>query len=71
MTPISAIMISMLELTFGGVVDRDPALVSGGVVWMPTSGDCTLGSALVVGGRGGVELSGGGFSGVRWGEPIL
>ena len=40
MTPISAMMISVPRLTFGGVVGRYPAL--------PMLGDCTLGLRLVV-----------------------
>ena len=40
MTPISAMMISVPGLTFGGVVGRDPAL--------PMPGDCMLGLRLIV-----------------------
>ena len=40
MTPISAMTISVLGLTFGSVVGRDPVL--------PMPGDCTLGLRLIV-----------------------
>jgi len=63
-------MISVPGLTFGGIVGCS-VLVMGGIACMSMLGGCTLGSALVVGGRSGIGLSGGGFAGVRWGKPIL
>ena len=48
MAPISAMTISVLGLTFGGVVGRDPALAVRGVACFSMLGDCTLGLRLVV-----------------------
>ena len=48
MTPISAMMISVPGLTFGGAVGRDPMWAVGGVACLPLPSDCTFGLRLVV-----------------------